>query len=152
MSNQVCSDTLEVQDWTPLVWCVFSVKIYCSRSPGVESMGQTSISVKLIFSWWIFFCFVRIVILTTEIKSFSADTQGMHTMRRCRPVFCFSLIVTLHARLFNILSSQSLMEIGSFSEHNDELCWVKGALSARTFSSFCLGNQDQKSNGERSDF
>lgn len=71
----------------------------------------------------------------------SAVTSGMPTPRRCRTLLCHSLIVTLHARLFNTLSSQSLMEIGSFSKHNDELCLMKGALSARTFSSFCPAAQ-----------
>lgn len=82
---------------------------------------------------WFFFDLT----LTSEIKSLSTVTSGMPTPRRCRTLLCHSLIVTLHARLFNTLSSQSLMEIGSFSKHNDDLCWVKGALSARTFSSFC---------------
>lgn len=64
----------------------------------------------------------------------------------------FCRIVTRHARLFNTLSPQSLMEIGSFSKHKDELRRVKGALSAGTFSSLCASGGSQKSNGERSDF
>lgn len=107
----------------------------------------------------------KISVNRTLMRSFLGRLSWEH--RDQKPVYCniksghtettrdsllFGGIVTLHARLFKTLFSKSLMEIGSFSKYNDELCRVKGALGARAFSSLCLPDQGPRSNGERSDF
>lgn len=88
---------------------------------------------------------------TRDQKPVYCKIKSGHT-ETTRDSLLFGGFVTLHARLFNTLFSKSLMEIGSFSKYNDELCRVKGAFGARIFSSLCPTNQGPRSNGERSDF
>lgn len=84
-------------------------------------------------------------------KPVYCNIKNGHT-ETTRDRLLFRGFVTLHARLFKTLFSKSLMEIGSFSKYNDELCRVKGALGAGAFSSLCLPERSPRSNGERSDF